>query len=482
MPPPKTKPMKGNAAKKEQIAEKVKEIQQRQKNWMRQRDEHLNTNNEPVLGETLANGEHFSSSVAKAANRRDSMEHTPQGADILRVHHNSSQHLASEVSDKLNVKVKHGFGAWLQSRKPGDDSKNDTDSSLVSSKEEYFSGTHNSNNHFHKEISAPSSSGVSSLRNSSRSYPLSPAEFDNLADSIAAKVKKDLGIKHSNGARFYNEGAEAVDHRLKQEKTFVQGSPARQSGHKAEGSEGTDNDNDTSVDVSCHRCPFCSSLMATPAHVPMLLVPCGHTVCKRCSTSHTCCRLCGTRVRSLTMNIMLQHIIQEFHRKGHQGTTSSSHSLPAPAQGRERERESGLPVIPPKTTSKYSDVNYSSQLHSLQERQATLQGEAQACRKERDQVGAKVKRAEKQVKAIEKEESSLERQVQELQEQLRGLREHKEEYAGECRRLQEEFQAASQQVVLVEGTLKSLGEEIDKVQFLAEGQEDVYLQRQSQYR
>ena len=93
------------------------------------------------------------------------------------------------------------------------------------------------------------------------------------------------------------------------------------------------------------------NLQTTLEHIPMLLVPCGHTLCKHCSSSHSNCRLCGTRVASLTTNIMLQQIIQEFHRKGQRGVSVAHRPLSEPTW----ERQGGLPVIPPKTTTKYRD-------------------------------------------------------------------------------------------------------------------------------
>jgi hypothetical protein len=95
---------------------------------------------------------------------------------------------------------------------------------------------------------------------------------------------------------------------------------------------------------------FCQ---ATSEHVPTLVVPCGHTVCKRCATSHTGCRLCGTRVASITTNIMLQQIIHEFHRKNHQtsvdanqGGVATRYTAKAGLAGGERHDDA------PKTTSK----------------------------------------------------------------------------------------------------------------------------------
>ena len=113
-----------------------------------------------------------------------------------------------------------------------------------------------------------------------------------------------------------------------------------------------------------------------------------------------------------------------------------------------------------------SPVDYCTQLRSLQDRHETLQEEARSRRRERDHITSKVQRAEKQLNAIQKAEAGLVEQIQQLQDKLHGLRQQKEEYVGDYQQLQEEQKTASDQVSLVERTLKSLEEEIDKVSCL----------------
>ena len=109
------------------------------------------------------------------------------------------------------------------------------------------------------------------------------------------------------------------------------------------------------------------NLQTTFEHTPMLLVPCGHTLCKHCSASHSSCRLCGTRVASLTTNIMLQQIIREFHCKSLQGVSVAHRSPSEPIQW---ERQRGMPLIPPKTTTKHHDGM--SRFHALSQEQYSL--------------------------------------------------------------------------------------------------------------
>ena len=49
------------------------------------------------------------------------------------------------------------------------------------------------------------------------------------------------------------------------------------------------------------------------SHIPMMIIPCGHTLCKACSEGRKTCPSCDCPIVSLTVNIMLQQVIQEYH-------------------------------------------------------------------------------------------------------------------------------------------------------------------------
>jgi len=53
-------------------------------------------------------------------------------------------------------------------------------------------------------------------------------------------------------------------------------------------------------EIESHACPICYELMLPPEHAPMLLFPCGHTLCSSCLIKHMevaqkttcpCCRV-----------------------------------------------------------------------------------------------------------------------------------------------------------------------------------------------
>lgn len=211
----------------------------------------------------------YLSSAARNPDRAMLNGQTSHGVDILKIHHDSSQQFTSQVSDKLNVKVKHGFGAWLQSRKETTDDP-DQHANGTQHRETYSAGLDQNGSRILQEEKSYMSS--SSLQSSSRSHPLSPAEFDSLADSIASRVKKDLGIKHSSVAdRVNGRHHEQMEMREGSFKgpVFVQEERpgVEQSAHRTGDSDG---DGEGSVDVSSHRCPFCSTLMVSWGCVKIL--------------------------------------------------------------------------------------------------------------------------------------------------------------------------------------------------------------------
>ena len=206
----------------------------------------------------------YLSSAARNPDRAMLNEQTSHGADILKIHHDSSQQFTSQVSNKLNVKVKHGFGAWLQSRKETTDDP-DQHANGTQHRETYSAELDQNGSRILQEEKSYMSS--SSLQNSSRSHPLSPAEFDSLADSIVSRVKKDLGIKHSSVVDSVNgrhheqmemrEGSFRGPVFVREERPGVE-----QSAHRTSDGDG-DGDGEGTVDVSSHQCPFCSALMVS---------------------------------------------------------------------------------------------------------------------------------------------------------------------------------------------------------------------------
>lgn len=56
----------------------------------------------------------------------------------------------------------------------------------------------------------------------------------------------------------------------------------------------------------------------------MLIIPCGHNVCRQCSKEDDLCAICSCEIQSFTRNIMLKQVISNFTREQHRNSTHSS--------------------------------------------------------------------------------------------------------------------------------------------------------------
>ena len=55
-----------------------------------------------------------------------------------------------------------------------------------------------------------------------------------------------------------------------------------------------------------------SKFQIPPRHDVMLIIPCGHNLCKRCMDDCDLCYTCSCEIQSSTANIMLQKIIIDY--------------------------------------------------------------------------------------------------------------------------------------------------------------------------
>ena len=69
--------------------------------------------------------------------------------------------------------------------------------------------------------------------------------------------------------------------------------------------------NKNSTTFSTHLCPVCQKLMLSPRHMPMMIIPCGHSICHNCSSGQTICPSCQSQLSSMIENTTLKQIILE---------------------------------------------------------------------------------------------------------------------------------------------------------------------------
>lgn len=80
-------------------------------------------------------------------------------------------------------------------------------------------------------------------------------------------------------------------------------------GHKQQ-QKSVQEDNDSGI--ASHSCPLCEKLMTGPRHTPMAAIPCGHTYCQACLRDCKKCPTCQTVVKSTAVNTVIQQIITDF--------------------------------------------------------------------------------------------------------------------------------------------------------------------------
>ena len=71
----------------------------------------------------------------------------------------------------------------------------------------------------------------------------------------------------------------------------------------------------TNNTFTMHCCPNCKILMNLQSHRPYLIIPCGHNICAQCQPSQSECPTCRTKISSSVENSALSHVIIEYKRE-----------------------------------------------------------------------------------------------------------------------------------------------------------------------
>lgn len=256
---------------------------------------------------------------------------------------------------------------------------------------------------------------------------LSPEDFDARADDIIAKVKGDMALTTIAPVKNSHRTVESAYHSVASKPLHEEPVPQGESG------------------LSSHICPTCDKLMMPPNASPMLLIPCGHTLCNSCCVKAKFCAICGCSTQSSTLNIMLQQIITNFHTK--QTHRQSAH----------------------KAASKQKiQNNYQEEYQNLLTRQEILQEESENIANNLKKLTKKLDRDQQQVTSIQRKEEDIEKKIEELQKQLKELSEHRQEYEKNCYTLEVQTKQEKNRLILVQDSLTSVQQQIEKVKLLAE--------------
>lgn len=251
----------------------------------------------------------------------------------------------------------------------------------------------------------------------------SPEDFETRADDIITKVR-----------------AELRSHQKQSSKPIELGGNSQQS---AAGSSIADY-NAGKQTLSSHVCPLCEKLMMPPDSSPMLLIPCGHTLCTYCCKKTRVCGLCGTSVQSSILNSVLQEIITGFHMKpnqGHHTYSGSKHAI---------------------------KTDYCEEYQNLLTRQEILQDESGNIHRTVKQLTQKLAREQLQVENIIKKEKDIQSKIRSLQDELQQLMKHRDQYEKNCAELEIQSKQEKNRLLLVQDSLESISHQIEKVKLLAE--------------
>lgn len=411
---------KSSNKKREEASQKVKEIKQRQQNWLRQREQSkLKEDSRPK--------------VASAPSSSSKSKDQPKSLNTQK----------SPFSPcKKPPEIQARFRNWVIARESADAA-------------------------FDDNMSICSGAESELARLVTPVQPVAEEEFDHLAEKIACRVKNDMGLSHSVASSHPSHHTESTeitelgnidDQSWQSEKcyTFTCDVPA----FNHLGTSG----------LACHNCTICKKLMLSSKNIPMMIIPCGHTLCKACSEGRQNCPSCDCSIMSLTVNIMLQQVIQEYHLH--------SSDLPnAAAEKFHNHRHNATAVEVVDTKKNYKEDNrrnnmasYSSQLANLRTRHEILSCEKAGLLDTQRQLLHNINQNEAQVANVKKQEQETEKAILDLHETLAALHEHRDQYETQVTELKEEKVKVDNKVSLLLTTISSLTREIEKVSILAENE------------
>ncbi|XP_071101895.1 uncharacterized protein [Haliotis cracherodii] len=444
------KPPGNSRQKKEEVAEKVREMKLRQQNWMKQRDEHL-TKNETDATKTKANGKesHYSDrngpKKASVPAPKSLLSRTQSAEGRLNTRPSKPNNANGGGPSQMNARGK--FQNWLQVRQTSSDVAPETTDSGVRDEDEQSHDLDEASAYIPRGTSAPVCQQRDEFSDFSegefeelKSRLLAPKDFDALADRIVSRVKKDLDLNGTD--RQYKTGGYQSKRRVSSELPLENG--------------------DSSSNMSSHHCPCCSEIMIGSQFTPLLLIPCGHTVCRECCQGRELCPECYCSIGSTTCNIMLQQIIQEYQGKKTVQKISPSRTYRKDdkySPQNYQEHMKGTPV---------DNHHYAEQLQNLHTRLDVLSSEKTTAQVECERLADAIQREAVQVRNISKEEDNICSQIGTLEEKLNILRQHRGEYESKCQEMKGEREEAQRRLTLLKETIESLNNELEKVQLLSE--------------
>ncbi|XP_071802897.1 uncharacterized protein [Asterias amurensis] len=315
---------------------------------------------------------------------------------------------------------------------------------------------------------------------------MEPDAFDKLADHIASKVKADLKLERNQV--MHSIGYSGIS--ILEDDGSEEGRSSVQSGHK---------------------CSKCKQFMVAPDHTPIILIPCGHTLCEACAEDRIKCPTCRTRVTSTTINSTLQQVISAGAVNSQLASIKSKGELTS-HQSYTPLNKSDLPVgsVSQNTNRLYQSEHRGVQVHSSHlrnevdnesrtggfvdhreteventgrrkispEEQAqkylteyqnllirceAMEGEEEEILAAMERKNREIAKQKKQVWNISNEQDRLREESRKIEERINALDLHRREYEQQCKDLEEDKTEQSERLTLVRDMLRGLERNKEKV-------------------
>ncbi|XP_059171333.1 CDK-activating kinase assembly factor MAT1-like isoform X2 [Physella acuta] len=341
----------------------------------------------------------------------------------------SIKHEPIANKEKLNVrdKFEHWINERIKSRDINEESDFTDDCSFVSGP--------------NSELERIASPELDTQR-----QPIQEEEFGTLAEKIASKVKEEMGILNYNKSLTKTASHITVlkgsknDKEIKRCQTHTQIPPVFD--YKKSSIPGN------------HSCPDCGNLMLFSENQPMMLIPCGHTLCKSCAQETRSCPNCYCSVETTKLNSVLHQVIKEYH------TQDKIPQRDLKSYNQEKF-QSSLP-------------SYNNQLSTLQTRKEILTTEHKTLLNKQKTVASQLRQEELQAQTLRKQEEEIIRTIKELQDRLNSLKVQRQEYQTTIMDLQSEKSNIEGKISLISTTIVSLTKEIEKMKLLSEAESERY--------
>ena len=216
-------------------------------------------------------------------------------------------------------------------------------------------------------------------------------------------------------------------------------------------------------ELDSHSCAICYERMDPPDRSPMLLFPCGHTLCRQCLTSHLAkapkktCPLCRAVIQSQAVNISLQQLIQSLAAK--QSALKGSASASAAAAG-------GLPSDLGDLADETDVSRYIQQYNQSSLRCAVLATKLSDLSSESQATSEALRSCELVTAHLQREEQAVAERLAGVQAELDLVREHLAAQRSKAEELEEMAQRQQATRAAVAAILEPLERERDKAQLI----------------